>query len=284
MKRSLFSRILSLPLTLPLPLSLTLTLSLPLRAGYSEGAKIFRAKCSSCHSGYISPDKIKENFFQKENRLLRLKAPTVNMLAWAIMEGPRKIGDPSDPEMRQAEIEEYLREVLEHPEQAESICDETVMRYYRERQPVIRLSDEELADLALYLMEYKKHHQAQTPPMKRTLNKEMDIQKLLKEAQRSGKVIIIEASSPGCHYCKKMEREVIQTSEIRERLSRDFILAELNVDTQRLPLGLEKVYQKITPSFFFLSPEGKLLAHFPGSWSRRDFAEMLRRYAPKKMP
>jgi len=278
MKRPLFSRILSLPLTL----SLTLTPSL--HAGYSEGGKIFQAKCSSCHSGYISPDKIKENFFQKENRLLRLKAPTVNMLAWAIMEGPRKIGDPSDPEMRQAEIEEYLREVLEHPEQKESICDEAVMKYYRERQPVIKLSDEQLADLALYLMEYKKHRQAQTPPVKRTLNKEMDVQKLLKEAQRSGRVIIIEASSPSCHYCKKMEREVIDTPAIREKLSRDFILAEVNVDSQRLPLGLEKVYQKITPSFFFLSPEGKLLAHFPGSWNQHDFAKMLEQYRLKKAP
>jgi mono/diheme cytochrome c family protein len=263
------------------PLALLLALTLPGTAGYAEGEKLFKAQCSSCHSGYVPADRIKENFFEKENRLLNLKAPTVNMLAWAITEGPRKIGDPSDAEMRQAEIEEYLREVLEHPEQIESICDANVKRYYQGKQPTIKLSDEELADLAAYLLKYKAHRQAKQPPLKRHIGKDFDAGKLLAEAQKSGKTIIIEASSPSCHYCKKMDREVIQSPEIREKLAKGFILAEVNVDENRLPLGLDKVYRQITPSFFFLSPEGKLLDHFPGSWTKSDFARMLEQYAPK---
>ena len=261
--------------------TVTLLLALPLAAGYAEGKKLFEAKCASCHPGYISADRIKENFFEKENKLLNLKAPTVNMLAWAITEGPRKIGDPGDAEMRQAEVEEYLREVLEHPEEIESVCDANVKRYYQGKQPVIRLTDAELADLAAYLLEYKAHRQAKEPPVKRRLGKGFDAKQLLAEAKRSGKVLIIEASSPHCHYCKKMDREVIQTPEIRRRLQKGFILAEVDVEESRLPLGLDKVYRKITPSFFFLSPDGTLLAHFPGSWTRSDFARMLEQYAPK---
>jgi mono/diheme cytochrome c family protein len=263
------------------PLALLLALTLPGTAGYAEGEKLFKAQCSSCHSGYVPADRIKENFFEKENKLLNLKAPTVNMLAWAITEGPRKIGDPSDAEMRQAEIEEYLREVLEHPEQIESICDANVKRYYRGKQPVIQLSDEELADLAAYLLEYKAHRQAKEPPVKRHLGKDFDANRLLAEAKKSGKILIIEASSPHCHYCTKMDREVIQSPMIRRMLQKGFILAEVNVEESRLPLGLDKIYRKITPSFFFLAPDGRLLGHFPGSWTRNDFAKMLEEYAPK---
>ena len=262
--------------------SLLLALSLPATAGYEEGKKIFEAKCASCHSGYVPADKIKENFFEKENKLLNLKAPTVNMLAWAIMEGPRKVGDPNDEEMRQAEIEEYLRESLEHPDPANSICDNMVMKYYEKKEPIKGLSDEELADLAVYLMEYKKHRIAKAPKVKRKLTKNMDVQALLAEAKKSGKNIIIEASSPSCHYCKKMEREVIDTPEIRKELEKNFILVEVNIDDTRLPLGLDRVYQQITPSFFFLSPDGKMLDHFPGSWNKSDFARMLEAYRPKK--
>ena len=271
-----------LPVRLFSALILSLALVSPIAAGYAEGKKVFEKRCASCHVGYISADRIKENFFEKQNRLLNLKAPTVNMLAWAIMEGPRKIGDPEDPELRQAEIEEYLREVLEHPDQKESICDKTVMGYYADRQPVIKLSDQELADLAAYLMEYKKHRLARAPKVKRTLGKAMEIDGILAEAKEQGKNIIIEASSPTCHYCKKMEREVIDTPEIRNKLRKNFILVEVNVDTTRLPLGTDKVYQKITPSFFFLTPEGKLLDHFPGSWNKHDFSMMLDAYAPGK--
>ncbi len=261
--------------------TVTLLAALPLAAGYAEGKRLFEAKCASCHTGYISADRIKENFFEKENRLLNLKAPTVNMLAWAVTEGPRNIGDPEDAEMRRAEVEEYLREVLEHPDQIESICDADVRRYYRGKQPVIRLTDAELADLAAYLMEYKAHRRAGEAPVKRHLGKNFDANRLLAEAEKSGKILIIEASSPHCHYCKKMDREVIQTSEIRRILQKGFILAEVNVEESRLPFGLDKVYRKITPSFFFLSPDGTLLAHVPGSWTRNDFARMLEQYAPK---
>lgn len=266
-----------------LSLSLLFTLSLPVAAGYEEGKKIFEAKCASCHSAYVPADKIKENFFEKENKLLNLKAPTVNMLAWAIMEGPRKVGDPNDPEMRQTEIEEYLRESLEDPDPDESICDGHFMNYYARKAPIRGLSDAELSDLALYLMEYKKHRLAKAPMVTRRFNKDMDVQQLLAEAKRSGKTIIIEAGSPTCHYCKKMEQEVIDTPEVRSRLQKDFILVEVNVEETRLPLGLEKVYRHITPSFFFLTPGGRLLEQFPGSWTRHDFLMMLEQFRPQRM-
>ena len=83
----------------------SLFLLVNLNASYKDGQEIFKNKCSSCHGDFIAVNTLKENFFEKNNKLLNLKAPTVNMLAYAIMDSPKKIGDPNDIDMRQIEIE-----------------------------------------------------------------------------------------------------------------------------------------------------------------------------------
>ena len=251
-------------------------------AGFQEGQKLFEAHCSACHLRYVPEKQIKENFFEKNNTMLKLKAPTANMLAWAITEGPRKIGDPEDPEMRQAEIEEYLKDALEHPDPDDSICNRSVMKYYAPKKPILGLKDREIANLASYFIGYKVHRKAKHPKAKRRLGKAFSLKELLAEAKKSGKTLIVEASSPTCHYCKKMEKEVIDDPEIRAKLRQGFLLTELNVDETRLPPKLSPVYQQITPSFFFLSPQGELLGHYPGSWNKSDFSRMLDQFAPKK--
>ncbi len=47
------------------------------------------------------------------------------------------------------------------------------------------------------------------------------------------------------------------------------------MDRFELPFNLQKVYQKITPSFFILNSDGKLLKHYPGSWRKGDFIRIL---------
>ena len=37
---------------------------------------------------------------------------------------------------------------------------------------------------------------------------------------------------------------------------------------------LEKVYKKITPTFFIVSKEGKFIKQYPGSWTKSDFLEI----------
>ena len=115
---------------------------------YDTGEALFKAKCSGCHPGHIPADKIKTNFFEQNNTLLHLKAPSVNMLVYAIMRGAKKIGDPSDPEMQRMEIEEYLKGYLEHPDRRESICDPQIMRHYETKPPIKGLNDEDYEALA----------------------------------------------------------------------------------------------------------------------------------------
>lgn len=125
-------------------------------ADYETGKKIFEKKCSECHAGYIEGKKIIENFYEKENKLLNLKAPTVNMLAYAIMDGPKKIGDPKDPEMQKIEIENFLKDYLTNPNLENSICDPKVIRFYKVKDSLKgKLNDEEFSHLADFFMQYQ---------------------------------------------------------------------------------------------------------------------------------
>ena len=246
---------------------------------YARGKAIFNEECRHCHIGHIPADRLKKNFFEMNNTLLNLTAPTVNMLAYAIMDGPKKIGDPSDPEMRQAEIEEYLKEMLEHPDRDNSICDPTVMKHYAMKRPLSHpLSDDEYAALARFFMEYKSRRLAEnrTGNRLRKLEEFSDERSILSEAKRRKRHIIIEAESPQCHYCRKMEREVIESLEVRKVLDRNYLMIRVNVERSQLPFGLKKVYRHITPSFFILDSEGHLLSHYPGSWKKDDFLQILR--------
>ena len=143
-----------------------------LNADFNEGKELFEEKCSSCHKEYISFKKLKENFFERNNRLLNLTIPTENMLAWAIMESSKKIGDPRDADMRQIEIEEYLKAYLANPDINDSICDAHVLKYYKKKDP-IDISSDEAELLAQYFMGYKEDRLKKSPKPVKVLSKKL---------------------------------------------------------------------------------------------------------------
>jgi len=250
---------------------------------FAQGQKLFEQKCSSCHPGFIPGDKIKENFFEKNNTLLHLKAPTVNMLAYAIMDSSRHVGDPADPEMRVDEIEEYLRETLTQPKRENSICDPVIMKYYETKKPLSPpLADGDYALLASYFMHYKEQRKRLHPRPVKQLSGTYPVSQVLADAARAHKRVIIEAMSPTCHFCKKMEREVIDTPDVASVLGKHYVMVQVDVDKQKLPLGLDKVYKHVTPSFFIVDANGSLLAHYPGSWKKNDFLNILNHYKAKE--
>jgi len=247
---------------------------------WERGREIFQKKCSSCHSGYISPDKIKSNFFEHNNTLLKLKAPTENMLSYAINDGPKRVGDLNDAEFRQEEIADFLKDYLSNPNREDSICDNFVMKFYETKKPIKGLREDEFMALAKFFMDYKKHKKNKSPL--RSLTKNYNQKEILKEAQKRQKNIIIEATSKYCHYCKEFKRDVLSSKEVQDELLKNFIFVEVDVDRFKLPFNLEKVYQKITPSFFILDSSGRLLQHYPGSWRTKDFLTILRSHKRKK--
>lgn len=255
---------------------LMFVITISINAGFKEGKVIFEKKCLSCHGKYISGDKLKKNFFEEDNKLLNLKSPTVNMLAYSIIDSPLHIGDKNDPEMQQIEIEEFLKDYLDNPNLDNSICDANIRKYYDKKESMKgQVSEEELTNLSIYFMQYKKVRQKEHPVAKKILSDSYSAEQLLADAKKENKRIIIEASSENCHFCKKMKREVIDTDEIQSAINSDFIFMEIDIDKMKLPFDLQKSFKGITPTFFFVSKDGKLLGNYPGSWGISDFKIIL---------
>lgn len=254
---------------------LSLFIVVSLNADYKEGEKLFEEKCSSCHKDYISFKKLKENFFERNNKLLNLTIPTENMLSWAIMESSKKIGDPEDSDMRQIEIEEYLKEYLSNPDINNSICDENVLKYYDKKEPIL-ISDEEAELLAQYFIGYKENRQKIAPKKKKSLAQTPNEQKLLDKAKKEGKHFVVYATSQSCYFCKKMDKDVLSLTDVQKKINEDYIFVKIDVDFVNLPFGLKKYFKGMTPTFFILTNSGELLNTYPGAWVKSDFLEILK--------
>ena len=61
-------------------ISILFVFTIALFANFEDGKKVFDAKCASCHKEFIPINLLKENFFEKNNTLLNLKAPSANLI------------------------------------------------------------------------------------------------------------------------------------------------------------------------------------------------------------
>ena len=248
-----------------------------LNANYEKGQEIFLEKCSSCHGDFIDMKLLKTNFFEKDNKLLNLRTPTVNMLAYAMIDSPKHIGDSDDPEMQQIEIEEFLISYLKNPDINNSICEPSIIKYYDKKEFVdYKLNNEDISNLAIYFMDYKKHRLQKNPKKVRILSNDFNEEELLKEAKESNKKILVYATSKTCHFCKKMDKEVLSLSDVEEEVQKDFIFLKVDIEDVSLPFSLSKGYRGMTPTFFALNNDGKLENKYPGSWNKSDFLLILK--------
>ena len=257
-------------------LCLTLFFVLNLLADFNEGEIIFKNKCSSCHKDYISMNTLKENFFEKNNKLLNLKAPTVNMLVYAIMDSPKKIGDSNDIEMQEMEIENYLKSYLENPDRFNSICDEHILSFY-ETKPSMKgeLNEQDYKNLTNYFMLYKDNLTISNKEIEKTFSSTNE-KEILEKAKKENKKIIVYATSKSCFFCKRMDRDVLNLDEVKKEMNKNYIFVKNDMDESTLPFDLQKVYKKITPTFFILSKEGTYIKQYPGAWIKSDFLQILK--------
>jgi len=100
----------------------------------------------------------------------------------------------------------------------------------------------------------------------------MTYSKALELAKKSNKLIMLKLTSDHCRYCIKMDREVMSDKEVKELLSKHFITVNVNVDHERIPLGIKR---GITPTFIFIDKNQKVVSKIPGSWNKRDFIDLL---------
>jgi len=240
----------------------------------NEGEEVFKDKCASCHNEFVSIEKLTENFMESENKLLNLKAPTLNQLSFRLKQ---QIGDPKgDEDMHRMEVGAFIADYLINPDKQKSVCMADIIKYF-DTMPSMKgqIDDEELEAVSEYIYDYDKN----IIRSKRVKNENFSV--ALERANRENKIIMIKATSEHCHYCKKMDREVLIDDEVTQALNKDFISVVVDVSKQQMPLGLDA---SMTPSFFFVNKNSQVIKSIPGSWNKMDFLQILKeaREANKK--
>jgi len=252
--------------------------SINLFASYEAGKKVFEKKCASCHTGYIAGKVLEDNFYKNDNKTLNLKAPTVNMLAYFIKEAPEHIGEKNDPEMQRMEIGDFIQDYAYNPNRKNSVIPNHFLKYFALKKSMKgKISSEELSDITDYLFNYK---QKRVKKQGKVLLENMSIDELIKKAKDEHKLLLIEASSNTCYYCQKMKKDVLSLPDIQKAINKNYIYIDIDIDKKKLPLNLDKSFKNITPTFFALKPDGKLLNAYPGAWNKSDFLLILNENKP----
>ncbi|MFK5938346.1 MAG: thioredoxin family protein [Sulfurimonas sp.] len=98
--------------------------------------------------------------------------------------------------------------------------------------------------------------------------------KALKMQKKSGKIIMVDIMRTECHFCQKMNKNVLQEKEMSKYLEKKFIVVKINLDHDKLPSGM---HIDFTPTFYFLDTKQKIIKRVPGSWNLADFKWIVER-------
>ena len=93
----------------------------------------------------------------------------------------------------------------------------------------------------------------------------------LKLQKKSHKIIMIDVVRSGCGYCEDMDRVVFQDKEMSIWLDERFISVKINLDKEKLPLGIKVNF---TPTFYFVNRDSEIVKTVPGSWNIQDFKDL----------
>lgn len=232
----------------------------------NEGKILFETHCFSCHTPFVPMSKLKENFLDKNNTVLHLKAPTLNQLSYRLKQ---RVGDRhGDEDLHRMEVTAFMSDYVLNPDRDKSVCLDDVMQFFK-TMPSLRgkVTEEELDTIGTYLYDFDNAIIKEKSVVYKGFSQALEI------AKKEHKIIMIEAMSKGCHFCRKMEREVMIESEVIEAIKKDFIPVSIDISGHSLPLGLKTA---ITPSFIFVDENQNVLLNVPGAWDKKDFLALLK--------
>lgn len=231
-----------------------------------EGKELFTQKCAACHTPFIPMSKLKENFLDANNTILKLNAPTLNQLSYRLKQ---RIGDPKgDNDMHRMEVTAFMSDYVIHPDKDKSVCLEDVLRHF-ETMPSQKgkVTEDELEEIGTYLYDFDNE------VVQKKGVKYEGFDQALQRAKKEDKIIMIKAMTKTCHFCRKMDREVMIEKEVIEAIQKDFIPVSIDISKHQLPLG---IHAELTPSFIFVDKNAKVLLNVPGAWDKKDFLELLK--------
>jgi thioredoxin-related protein len=232
----------------------------------NEGKVLFDTYCLSCHQTFIPMSKLKTNFLDHNNTELNLKAPTLNQLSYRLKQ---RIGDPKgDNDLHRMEVTAFMSDYVYHPDKDKSVCLDDVMQHFK-TMPSLKgkVSEDELEEIGTYLYDFDNK------VVKEKSVKYEGFDKALERAKKEHKIIMIKAMTKECHFCRKMDREVMIEEEVVKAIEKDFIPVSIDISIHKVPLGLKV---EVTPSFIFIDENAKILMNVPGAWGKIDFLELLK--------
>lgn len=92
------------------------------------------------------------------------------------------------------------------------------------------------------------------------------------EADKTQKMIMVDAVRDGCHYCDDMQKNVFDDNAMAEFIEKRFIPVKVNLSKRAMPFGINV---SMTPSFYFFTADRGLVKMIPGSWNQEDFRDFL---------
>lgn len=231
----------------------------------TEGKMVYEQKCASCHEAYIPMTKLSENFLEKNNEMLKLKAPTLNQLSFRLKQ---QIGDPKgDNDIHRMEVEAFISDYLVNPDKDKTLCMKEVIKHF-DTMPSMKgkITEEEMAAVSEFIYDFDNK------AVSEHIVKYEAFDKALEKAKAENKIVMIKATAKHCHFCIKMDREVMVDDSVKKAIDKNFVPVEVDISSKRLPLGLNADF---TPTFFFIDENAKVMKVVPGSWNVEDFLEIL---------
>ena len=96
---------------------------------------------------------------------------------------------------------------------------------------------------------------------------------VLAKAQKENKIILLDAYTDWCGYCKKLDREVFAHKETGDWLNANFINYKINGEKGEGPSIAKKYFIKGFPTIVFLEPSGKVRHRVVGYKPRQTFVK-----------
>ena len=235
-----------------------------------RGEEVYNAVCSQCHQLYVPDDQLSKNFFESNNTLLKLKAPTISQISYSMKQ---KIGDTrEDADIQKMEVSAFIADYIIYPDKQKSVLNHDIGKYFK-TMPSLKgkLSTEDIEAISNFVYDYDTKRDEEKSVQS------VSFESALKRAKKEDKIIIIKATAPHCRYCIKMEKEVLLDKKIEKLLNEEFLVVSVDLSKETLPLGLRV---RMTPTFFFIfvndNNDKVKIKRIPGAWSKEDFLDILK--------
>ena len=118
-----------------------------------RGEDVYNHICAKCHQGYVPADELAKNFFEDNNTLLHLKAPTISQISYSMKQ---KIGDPmADDDIRRMEVSAFIADYIIYPDKQKSVLNPRIGKFFK-TMPSLKgkLSTEDIEAISNFVYDY----------------------------------------------------------------------------------------------------------------------------------